>query len=417
MRDIFHRQWNDALQGIKNASLHWVILLSSVVYNMNYGPWEGSAWWHKVQEGGRFYWDRAGPQDLLFQEVYPRLCRDGENGKPPQMTQEEMEEMCRSLPHSRMYEVKGPKAVRGRWFSWMTAAHWHDRHWHHRLLVLCAIGLQLGVWKKKLELPLFRPPFSQHRHKGATEGQKEEQEEAREAAGKAKKVAGSSKTSKPAQQDQEVSTAVSTSNKEIDRLRESCKNTLFFVAEVLSMREMQPLCRLIYTLCTPSYDAHTRDVKACKSQEGVLKWYLEAAKGAGGHMLGETAALLLDTPKLEWLGFRTTLPQAGGAAEGQAGQEEAAKAEEDLANRAWSLVLELLAARAGSLVWHTYFWPGQLALALSEEAQDQEMLQARLAEDWLAFQDASRQPTPAWRKHLKANPFHQTFLWELASHL
>eukprot|EP00974_Lingulodinium_polyedra_P039633 3802947-Lingulodinium_polyedra.AAC.1 len=55
-----------------------------------------------------------------------------------------MEEMCRPLPKSRIYEVKGPKVVRGRWCSWMTVAHWHDRRWHRRLLVLCAIGLHLG---------------------------------------------------------------------------------------------------------------------------------------------------------------------------------------------------------------------------------------------------------------------------------
>ena len=50
--DVFHRQWTDATNGFKGAGLWWVVVLTSVVYNFSYGPWESHGWYQKCREGG-----------------------------------------------------------------------------------------------------------------------------------------------------------------------------------------------------------------------------------------------------------------------------------------------------------------------------------------------------------------------------
>ena len=42
-RDIFHREWNDVTLALRRCGLDWTILLRTVVYNLCFGPWEGSA--------------------------------------------------------------------------------------------------------------------------------------------------------------------------------------------------------------------------------------------------------------------------------------------------------------------------------------------------------------------------------------
>eukprot|EP00974_Lingulodinium_polyedra_P091879 8905535-Lingulodinium_polyedra.AAC.1 len=50
MRDFYHREWNDVLGAVQQAWLRWVVLVSSVAFNLLYGPWEGSTWFQHKQE-------------------------------------------------------------------------------------------------------------------------------------------------------------------------------------------------------------------------------------------------------------------------------------------------------------------------------------------------------------------------------
>eukprot|EP00974_Lingulodinium_polyedra_P111304 10765970-Lingulodinium_polyedra.AAC.1 len=47
-RDVFHREWNDCKGAVKASSLWWVILCSTLVMNLTYGPWEGAGWFEKL---------------------------------------------------------------------------------------------------------------------------------------------------------------------------------------------------------------------------------------------------------------------------------------------------------------------------------------------------------------------------------
>ena len=44
MRGPLHREWNDVTDALEKAGLWSVVLLTTVVFNLAYGPWKGSAW-------------------------------------------------------------------------------------------------------------------------------------------------------------------------------------------------------------------------------------------------------------------------------------------------------------------------------------------------------------------------------------
>ena len=53
IRDVFHREWNDVSLAVKHTGLWWVVLLSSLAFNLPFGPWDGSGWWEQRKEGAR----------------------------------------------------------------------------------------------------------------------------------------------------------------------------------------------------------------------------------------------------------------------------------------------------------------------------------------------------------------------------
>eukprot|EP00974_Lingulodinium_polyedra_P108104 10464124-Lingulodinium_polyedra.AAC.1 len=48
LKDIYHREWNDVQGAIRASGLWYAILLTSVTFNLCFGPWEGAAWMEKV---------------------------------------------------------------------------------------------------------------------------------------------------------------------------------------------------------------------------------------------------------------------------------------------------------------------------------------------------------------------------------
>ena len=51
VRDILHRVWNDCTLALRQAGLWWVVLLTTVVFNFPFGPWNGAAWWQRLLDG------------------------------------------------------------------------------------------------------------------------------------------------------------------------------------------------------------------------------------------------------------------------------------------------------------------------------------------------------------------------------
>ena len=66
MRDIFHREWNDCMGAITASGFWFVVLLTSMVFNLPYVPWDGSAWFQKMVEGAEDLCKKSGVAGLLF---------------------------------------------------------------------------------------------------------------------------------------------------------------------------------------------------------------------------------------------------------------------------------------------------------------------------------------------------------------
>eukprot|EP00974_Lingulodinium_polyedra_P018251 1765395-Lingulodinium_polyedra.AAC.1 len=97
VRDIFHREWNDVRAAAKSSDLWWAVLLSTMVFNLSYGPWEGAAWHEKLKGSALELQAKVSPNDRFFQAFFPNLCRDrnipvdGTTGQREGLLQEVME--------------------------------------------------------------------------------------------------------------------------------------------------------------------------------------------------------------------------------------------------------------------------------------------------------------------------------------
>lgn len=143
MRDPLHREWNDVTDALEKAGLWSVVLLTTVVFNLAYGPWKGSAWWRKLQEGGAELAAAAGVGDQLVEELYEAICQD--LGVEAFGDAERKAEILEFAAAGQLQARKGERVTLRRRFSWMSAARDHDQVWHARLLVITAIGVNLGL--------------------------------------------------------------------------------------------------------------------------------------------------------------------------------------------------------------------------------------------------------------------------------
>ena len=160
MRDPLHREWNDVTDALKKAGLWSVVLLTTVVFNLAYGPWKGSAWWRKLQEGGAELAATAGVGDQLLEEFYEPICQD--LGVEAFGDAEHKAEILEFATAGQLQARRGERVTLRRWFSWMVAAQDHDQVWHARLLVITSIGLRLGLWTEARQHPFFRGRDIEH---------------------------------------------------------------------------------------------------------------------------------------------------------------------------------------------------------------------------------------------------------------
>jgi len=139
-----------------NAQACGIVLLSTVLYNLSHGPWDGSAWFRKLREGASEYWSKAEAGDPLLEVLYESLCLDFQEeavGTPEHKLQ-----VLNQAVDSNVVRKKGEKVALRRWFSWIGASRAHDKLWHARLLFISAIGFSLGFWRSKEEYPWFAGP-------------------------------------------------------------------------------------------------------------------------------------------------------------------------------------------------------------------------------------------------------------------
>eukprot|EP00974_Lingulodinium_polyedra_P082039 7942878-Lingulodinium_polyedra.AAC.1 len=87
-----------------------------------------------MKEGAGEFFALAGPDDKLFNELYPVICQ--ERGEAPQGTRKHKENLLHELAQNPLFFRKGERAALRRWFSWHKAMAENRESWHLRLLTL-----------------------------------------------------------------------------------------------------------------------------------------------------------------------------------------------------------------------------------------------------------------------------------------
>ena len=107
IRDPFHREWNDCRLALSRSELWWVVLITSVVVNLPFGPWDGSSWWGRMIGMAADQAQRSHANTPLFVVLYGLIARD--LGETATGTPEHM--------HRRLRSVVGS-------VGWLELMHW-----------------------------------------------------------------------------------------------------------------------------------------------------------------------------------------------------------------------------------------------------------------------------------------------------
>ena len=80
--DSNHRAWDD-LKGAFAAAGCWDVVLLWAGFHINYGPFDGGAWWRQAQEAAREYTLTVGASCPLLQSLLARIAAENWPGAAP----------------------------------------------------------------------------------------------------------------------------------------------------------------------------------------------------------------------------------------------------------------------------------------------------------------------------------------------
>ena len=399
IRDIFHREWNDVRLALGDSNAWWIVLLTTVVYNLPYGPWDSQAWWGKMQDASTDYQARAGPTSPLFMVLYEEICQDFK--VTAHDTPQHRAQMFTHMAESKALTTKGAKVALRRWFSWVDAADQHDRVWNTRLLSLVLLGMVTGVYKDLYDVPLWKvqdrklPEFADSEEEDEEEqdlGPAAEDEDIDDLAGQG--VAPSDDKAPVSGKD------------ELAALRKKCKNSLFVAVNVMCKDRMQHMVRIVSTMIRATREEHGRNAAACRDPESCKKFYIDAAKGKVFKVLEQSASLLQSHAALSYMGFITDFNV--GIPARITVDHQLVKEQDDLAKLVMTIEMNQIKHRAGSMMYHYESWLGQMALGCSPDIRDRDKCIDKLYSDFKIFGRAKERSAKNTflAKIVKASPFN-----------
>ena len=407
IRDIFHREWNDIRLALGDTNLWWCILLTTMVFNIPYGPWEGGHWWGKMVGAMAAYVARAGYTSPLFSALYELICKD--QNITPSGTTQHRQMIFDSLMTGEAFTQKGPRVALKRWFSWIDSFKFADKCWHSRLLGLIMWGMCAGVYKDFTEVPLWRiegdvrAPIPEDSD-SEDNNERDQQQQA--------SAAVSAAEQQQLQADEKKEAVKKGSD--LQALRKSCKNSLHVAACIMCKDGIQTLCRIIFTLVSPVRAEHGMNAQNARSPDGVRAFYVAAARGRTIAVLEEISQRLVNPRHLDYMGF--TMDYSSGMPAGMGVEHDMVREQNLMAEKAMNLFLSISRHRAGSMLWHYASWIGLFALAASDDENEVELCFEYLRRHYRGYLDALR--CSSGSKFLKqivaASPFSTTIVRQIA---
>ena len=267
--DPSHRVARDLFLALGDTGFWEVVMLQSIAWNINWGPWDGAAFWRQVQEAAQNYRTALGHTGCpLFNSLLWQIARD--RGELDQLHNPEWKELVwHEIFSGKCITAKGPKMALCRWMSFIDCEVYWQRLHHMRLLLFSVWGVSLGYINESADSKQLRL------------------RNLMKAPGDAEKTSMRQGTSI------------------VNRLRDTAKNSLHVSTIIMADPILQRKGRLLSECCTPSRRWHGDQASKNRDPESLGKFYLEQSLGKGLESIAETAGLLADCKVLEGMHFRT----------------------------------------------------------------------------------------------------------------
>ena len=283
-----------------------MVLLTSLTFNLCFGPWEGSAWFEKVKGSAADLLAKEGAHGPLFSALYGPICHD--LGIEGEGTWAHKQAVLEQLRTGEAFSLKGPRVTLRRWFSWFSAQGFHDRVWHQRLLAILNIALSLGVYSNYSQVPYWGGPLATKKRPEAAPADQEPHLAGQAAAARLTQAAmglSSEARSSTDAAPQEGTALMRTEEKSISQLRRECGSTLWVACAILSRDNVQSLARLLKVFAKPFADSHFDHERSVRHPAAALHYYSSAAAGSWLSTLQQAVALTQDATALSQAGFDT----------------------------------------------------------------------------------------------------------------
>lgn len=351
-----------------DSGLWGFCLLLQVVMNLDYGPWDGSAFFVKAQEANKKLMVSGGVQQPLVRHFWTDILQD--IGAWDRRHDEGIEEdVGDKLKHC--FDAKSERVSMNRWMALVRSAEAYLPLWHCRLVVYLFLCLAEGHSAQVLK-PLQALVKDSHLETGEA------------------MVSGTKK------QGEQMARNV----------RKNCKNTLHLGARFLLSDEAHRLTSMLVLFSQPTADWHGRQNKANRSPQACREYYLEQACWQGLEHLNETWLKLKDPAVLSPAGM---IMDSTCKAWLEAAEDTPMMLEQDrFAHLAGNHVMNIVANRLKTVLQHTMAFPLSFAALLSPDDAVVTRQLLYMKECYNAWQKAvnSANKTEDLRKLLERSWFH-----------
>ena len=130
--DLSHREKNDIKLAIAEANYKNVVDETSLMFNLDYGPWDSAVWFSLTVEGALEMIKTLPPNDKMVQFFSPLMPTP---------------DWQSSIDSASFMEKKVPRMRSVRFFGWMKTAKVFVKEWFLKVMVWIFIGVQLGYFK------------------------------------------------------------------------------------------------------------------------------------------------------------------------------------------------------------------------------------------------------------------------------
>ncbi len=143
--DPNHRVWNDIKAACKatEAYLWRVVVLLTLVFNLNYSPFGKGQWFSAKRDFHRQWAERATTADPHFQRYAESIARD--HGLPAPETPEDLQRLLQMVQGMQSCQKKGPLVKLMRWFSWFESWEFYRTEMHSVKCILEAFMAESGT--------------------------------------------------------------------------------------------------------------------------------------------------------------------------------------------------------------------------------------------------------------------------------